>query len=311
MSEVAQPIKKAKVHKRTPKPSWIKTRVPTGENYLKIKGMLKELNLATVCQEAMCPNMAECWSGGTATVMLLGDTCTRGCRFCNIKSANLDGVVDELEPQKTGYAIGEMGLEYVVLTSVDRDDLADGGAGHFAKTIRHIKEKDEKVIIEVLTSDFQGNLDHTALLMDARPDVYAQNIETVERLTRKVRDRRAGYWQTLDILEFVKQRNPNMYTKTSIMLGLGETDEEVIRTLKDLREVGCDVVTFGQYLQPTKKHLKVEEYIHPDKFAAWQKQAEDMGFLYVASGPMVRSSYKAAEFFMKGVVENQRKKQQG
>ncbi len=297
---------KKKDHKKQPKPAWIKMRPPSGEKYLKVKSLLKDLKLSTVCQEAVCPNMAECWAGGTATVMLLGDTCTRGCRFCAVKSGNPKGVVDEKEPQKMGYAIGEMNLSYIVLTSVDRDDLDDGGAQHFADTICEIKKKDPKIIIEVLTSDFQGNTDHVLKLIEAQPHVFAQNIETVERLTKKVRDRRAGYWQTLKVLEFVKSESPKTYTKTSIMLGLGETDEEVRKTLRDLREIGCDVVTFGQYLQPTRKQLKVEEFVTPEKFQSWKAEAEQMGFLYVASGPLVRSSYKAGEYFIKGVIEKQR-----
>ena len=215
--------------------------------------------------------------------------------------------LDQDEPEKVGYAIAQMGLDYVVLTSVDRDDLEDQGAGHFARTVEVIKENDPDLITEVLTPDFSGRKDLIEKVVDSKPDVFAQNVETVERLTRKVRDRRAGYQQTLDVLKYVKTYDPTRYTKTSIMLGLGETDEEVLQTLKDLRAIDCDVVTFGQYLQPTKKQLKVEEFVTPEKFESWKKTAEEMGFLYVASGPLVRSSYKAAEYFMKGVIERQRK----
>lgn len=294
----------------TPKPDWLKVRAPAGENYTRIKGMLGELKLATVCQEAKCPNMGECWSGGTATFMLMGEVCTRGCRFCNVKTGNAKlGLppVDPFEPEKVAYSISQMNLHYVVITSVDRDDMPDQGSDHFARTVKTIKKLDPQLIVEILTPDFRGDENLILHLADALPDVFAHNIETVERLTPTVRDPRAKYRQSLRVLEAVKQHNPNIYTKSSIMLGLGETDEEILKTLKDLRSVGCDVVTFGQYLQPTEKHLKVIEYITPDKFAYWQKTSEEMGFLYVASGPLVRSSYRAGEFFMKGVIEKKRK----
>ncbi len=288
-----------------PKPTWLKVRAPAGENYGRIKNLLGDLKLATVCQEAKCPNMGECWSGGTATFMLMGEVCTRGCKFCNVKTGNPKGEIDSFEPEKVAYSIAQMKLHYVVLTSVDRDDLPDQGSSHFARTISTIKRLDKNVIVEVLTPDFRGNKELIWDLTDARPDVFAHNIETVERLTPSVRDPRAGYRQSLEVLRLVKERDPQRYTKSSIMLGLGEKDDEVIQALKDLRAVGCDIVTFGQYLQPTKKHLDVIEYITPEKFTEWQKVAEDMGFLYVASGPLVRSSYRAGEFFMKGVIEKQ------
>jgi lipoic acid synthetase len=286
------------------KPSWLKVRAPGGENYTRIKDMLKSLNLATVCQEARCPNIGECWGGGTATFMLMGEVCTRGCRFCAVKTGNPRGRIDNDEPEKVGFAIAKMGLEYVVITSVDRDDLPDEGAEHFARTIRTIRAGDPKLIVEVLTPDFKGNRSLIEKIVVAAPHVFAQNIETVERLTRKVRDPRAGYRQTMGVLETVKQLDPTRYTKSSIMMGLGEEREEVIQTLRDLRSVGCDVVTFGQYLQPTKRHLKVERFVSPEEFAEWQTIAEDMGFLYVASGPLVRSSYRAGEFFMKGLLKS-------
>lgn len=289
-----------------PKPTWLKVKAPAGEKYLEIKDMLAELKLATVCQEAKCPNIGECWSGGTATFMLMGEVCTRGCRFCAVKTGNPRGKIDPDEPEKVGWAISQMKLDYVVITSVDRDDLPDQGADHFARTIRTIKTHNKTLVVEVLTPDFRGDIQLVHHLLDAKPDVFAQNVETVERLTKKVRDPRAGYWQTLNVLRASKEYAPEIYTKTSLMLGLGETDEEVHQALRDMRSVGCDVVTFGQYLQPTHRHLKVEEYITPEKFEHWQKVAEDMGFLYVASGPLVRSSYKAAEFFMTGVVRKNR-----
>ncbi len=297
----------------TPKPAWLKVRAPAGEKYLEIKDMLGELKLATVCQEAKCPNMAECWSGGTATFMLMGEVCTRGCRFCAVKTGNPKGVIDNDEPYKVGFAISKMKLEYVVLTSVDRDDLPDEGASHFAKTIETIKSQRPDMIVEILTPDFKGNHALVKVLVDAKPDVFAHNIETVYRLqnentppSKRVRDPRANYWQSMGVLKAVKEFDPTRYTKSSIMLGLGEEDEEVLQTLKDLRSVGCDVVTFGQYLQPTPRHLKVEAFISPEKFKYWQTVAEEMGFLYVASGPLVRSSYRAGEFFMKGIIEKQK-----
>jgi lipoyl synthase len=292
---------------RIPKPDWLKVRAPAGENYGRIKEMLGELKLATVCQEAKCPNMGECWSGGTATFMLMGEVCTRGCKFCHVKTGNPRGKLDPLEPEKVGYSIAQMDLEYVVITSVDRDDLPDEGSGHFARTIRTIKKLDPELIVEILTPDFKGNEELIRTLADSKPDVFAHNVETVERLQKSVRDPRANYQQSLSVLEIVKKYHPDMYTKTSLMLGLGEKDEEILTTLKDLRAIGCDVVTFGQYLQPTQRHIPVIEYITPEKFKYWQTTAEAMGFLYVASGPLVRSSYRAGEFFMKGIIEKNKK----
>ncbi len=297
------------VKKILPKPSWLKIKPPGGEKYTNIKKLSKDLQIATVCQEARCPNMAECWGGGTATFMLMGEVCTRGCRFCSVKTGNPKGVLDHDEPRKLGTAISKMGLEYVVLTSVDRDDLEDEGSGHFAESVRVIKSLSPDILVEVLTPDFHGRTELIEKLVAAKPDVFAHNIETVERLTAKVRDPRAGYYLSLDVLAQVKEIDPSRFTKSSIMLGLGETDDEIMQTLRDLREVGCDVVTFGQYLQPTKLKLKVQEYVTPEKFRWWQEKAESMGFLYVASGPLVRSSYKAGEFFMKGII-NKNKQQE-
>ncbi len=293
--------------KRTAKPSWIKMRLPAGERYLEIKELMKGLNLATVCQEAQCPNVGECWGGGTATIMLMGEVCTRGCRFCNVKTGNPHGKLDLEEPENVARAIAKMKMDYIVLTSVDRDDLPDEGSEHFAKTVRLLKQMDPKLLVEVLTPDFKGRAEFIAPIVDAAPDVFAHNVETVERLQKRVRDPRAGYQQSLRVLQFVKQRDPSRFTKTSIMLGLGETDQEVRQTLQDLRDVNCDVVTFGQYLQPQPRHLPVEAFITPEKFAEWQSEAEAMDFLYVASGPLVRSSYRAGEFFMKGMIEKRKK----
>lgn len=291
------------------KPEWLKVRAPGGESYAQIKDMLGDLKLATVCQEARCPNMGECWNGGTATFMLMGEVCTRGCKFCNVKTGNPKGQIDPFEPEKVAYSISQMKLNYVVITSVDRDDLPDQGSSHFARTVTTIKKLAPEMIVEILTPDFRGDIELIAALTRAKPDVFAHNIETVERLTPTVRDPRAKYHQSLGVLKTVKDVDPNVYTKSSIMLGLGEREDEVLQTLKDLRAVGCDVVTFGQYLQPTQRHLPVIEYIHPDQFQKWQQVAETMGFMYVASGPLVRSSYRAGEFFMKGMIEKKRREQ--
>jgi lipoyl synthase len=290
---------------REKRPPWLKVRPPSGEAYHSIRDMLAQLKLVTVCQEALCPNIQECWSGGTATFMLMGDTCTRACRFCAVKTGNPAGVLDTEEPQKVGHAISQMKLDYVVITSVDRDDLKDLGSRHFAETIRIIKKNNPKMIVEVLTPDFNGRKELIQHIIEVKPDVFAHNLETVESLTPQVRDRRSQYRQSLKTLALAKEINPKQYTKTSLMLGLGEKDNEIQKTLEDLRQVGCDVVTFGQYLAPTnrhKKYLPIVEYITPEKFDHWRVIAEEMGFLYVASGALVRSSYRAGEFFMKSLL---------
>ena len=291
------------------RPSWLKVRAPGGETYRNIHAMLGELKLATVCQEALCPNIGECWRSGTATFMLMGDTCTRACRFCAVKTGNPKGFLDPEEPVKVGQAIAQMKLNYVVLTSVDRDDLADLGSKHFARTITVIKENNSKMIVEALVPDFNAITPYIKKVIDAQVDVFAHNIETVERLSPRVRDRRSTYRQSLRTLAIAKQLRTDQYTKSSLMLGLGESESEVLQSLKDLREVGCDVVTFGQYLPPSnrhKKYLPLLEYVTPKRFKDFQQMAEDMGFLYVASGPLVRSSYRAGEFFMRGVIEQRR-----
>ncbi|MDA4129871.1 MAG: lipoyl synthase [Thaumarchaeota archaeon] len=287
-----------------PKPEWLKVKMPSGENYKRLKVLSRDLGLHTVCEEAHCPNIGECWGGGTATFMLLGDTCTRGCRFCAVKSGNPDKVVDEMEPVKIGIALKQMGLNYIVLTSVDRDDLPDGGADHFARTILETRVRNPDLLIEVLTPDFQGNAESIRKVVDARPDVFAHNVETVERLQSKVRDRRAHYRQSLKVLDLVKQMDPSIYTKSSIMLGLGETDSEIFGTMEDLRTIGVDVLAIGQYLRPSDWHLKVEEYIPPSKFKELKELGESLGFKYVASGPLVRTSYRAGEFFMDNLIRN-------
>lgn len=288
------------------KPKWLKVKIPSGGKYHYIKKLLKNLNLSTVCEEAHCPNIGECWSGGTATIMLMGGLCTRGCRFCNVKTGNPKGWLDEQEPEKVAFTLSRLNLNYVVLTSVDRDDLPDEGSGHFARTISLVKKRIPDLLIEVLTPDFKGRRHLIDKVVQARPDVFAHNIETVERLSPKVRDRRAGYKQSLEVLEFVKKQGASIYTKSSIMLGLGESEKEISDTLKDLRAVDCNVITFGQYLRPHKRHLPVERYVSPEEFEGWRQTAEDMGFTYCASGPLVRSSYRAGEFFMESLIKQER-----
>lgn len=281
------------------KPSWLKMKLPTGAVVAELRKSLRERSLYTVCEEARCPNQGECWADGTATVMLLGDTCTRGCRFCAVKTGNPRGWLDADEPQKVAAGADVPHLRYIVLTSVDRDDLEDFGAGHYAATIRALKQHRPELLVEALTPDFQGRTDCIHTVCDAGLDVFAHNIETVERLHRRVRDVRATYTQTLEVLAEAKRYRPQLTTKSSIMLGLGETEDELRRTMIDLREVGVEILTLGQYLQPTKRHLAVEEYVTPEKFAEWKEFAEgELGFAYCASGPLVRSSYKAAEHFM-------------
>ena len=295
-----------------PKPKWLKASAADSENYQKLRSTVRELGLATVCEEARCPNIGECWGGGedhtaTATIMIMGDTCTRGCRFCSVKTSRAPPPLDPDEPTKVATAIAKWGLDYVVLTSVDRDDLEDQGSDHFRQVIQQLKLKKPELLVEALTPDFQGQKELIKAVATSGLDVYAHNMETVERLTPFVRDRRAKYRQSLDVLSYVKSLDSGCLTKTSLMLGLGEKDEDVRQALSDLREIEVDVVTFGQYLQPTKKHLAVQEYVTPEKFQQWQTEAEAMGFTYVASGPLVRSSYKAGEFFLKNYL---RQKQQ-
>lgn len=307
-SERARPITITKAKSFPRKPEWLKVRPPAGENYTRLKAISKSLGLATVCEEAKCPNIGECWAGGTATFMLMGEVCTRGCRFCAVSTGNPNGWLDEEEPEKLAKTIQAADWEYVVLTSVDRDDLPDGGAAHFAKSIRRIRQESPEIIIEVLIPDFQGQEAPLREIIEAAPEVIAQNVETVERLTHVVRDRRAGYQQTLTLLQRVKEIDPTRYTKSSVMLGLGETDDEIHQCLKDLRTHGVDILTLGQYLQPSVKHLDVHEFITPEKFEAWRRVAEEeYGFLYCASGPLVRSSYRAGEFFLKGMIKQQRR----
>ncbi|CAH0663410.1 unnamed protein product [Chilo suppressalis] len=292
-------------------PPWLKTTIPTGAKFSEVKKQLRELKLSTVCEEARCPNIGECWSGGkngtsTATIMLMGDTCTRGCMFCSVKTSRAPPPLDADEPRNTAIAVNKWGLGYIVLTSVDRDDLSDGGSTHFAETVEEIKRQNKEILVECLVPDFRGNRDSIRRIAECGLDVFAHNIETVERLTPFVRDPRAGYRQTLKVLETAKEFNPELVTKTSIMLGLGETDEQVQQTMKDLRAVGVDCLTLGQYMQPTKKHLKVFEYVTPTKFKQWEDKGAELGFLYTASGPLVRSSYRAGEFFIASLLRDRK-----
>lgn len=279
------------------KPSWLRVRAPAGENYTKVKQSLRLLNLHTVCEEARCPNISECWGTGTATIMIMGDICSRGCRFCAVNSGK-PFLLDAGEPERVAKAIKEWKLRYVVITSVCRDDLEDGGAEHIAKTIKAIKLLCPTTIVESLIPDFRGDDISIKEIVKSEPEVISHNIETVPRLTPKVRDARASYEQSLLVLKEIKDINSLIYTKSSIMLGLGESEEEVIQTIKDLRSVGVSILTLGQYLQPTPKHLPLVEFITPEKFNWFREIAERMGFVYVASGPLVRSSYRAAEFFL-------------
>jgi len=287
------------------KPEWLKIKPPGGENYLKIKGLLRDLKLHTVCEEASCPNVSECWGGGTATVMLMGDTCTRGCKFCHVKSGNPQGVLDVNEPENVARAISELGLTYVVLTSVDRDDLADGGAAHIAQTVRNLKTLRSQTLVEILTPDFRGDLQAVRTVMDAGPDVFAHNLETVERLQKTVRDGRCGYRQSLDVLAAAKERRPKAITKSSLMLGLGETESEIAQAMDDLRAVGVQILTIGQYLRPSSWHIAVSEYVKPEIFKQYEEMGLSKGFLCVPSGPLVRSSYRAGEKFIEGMLRAQ------
>eukprot|EP00761_Pharyngomonas_kirbyi_P003846 gb/GECH01003850.1/.p1 GENE.gb/GECH01003850.1/~~gb/GECH01003850.1/.p1 ORF type:complete len:445 (+),score=130.06 gb/GECH01003850.1/:1-1335(+) len=290
-------------------PEWLKRDLPSGETYHELKRTVRSLGLSTVCEEAKCPNIGECWSGGTATIMLMGDTCTRGCRFCAIKTSKAPPPLDTTEPEHVAQAVSKWGLEYVVLTSVDRDDLDDGGAEHFAETVEYLKAKTPSLMVECLAPDFSGSRSSIQRVVNSGLNVFAHNMETVEDLTPYVRDRRAKYRQSLDVLEMAKKIRPSVVTKTSLMLGLGETDNEVEQTLRDLRNVGVEIVTFGQYLQPTKKHMKVAKYVTPEEFERWKKIGEDMGFAYVASGPFVRSSYRAGELFTKAMLKERQEKE--
>ncbi|HEY6555707.1 MAG TPA: lipoyl synthase [Polyangiaceae bacterium] len=280
------------------KPAWLKVRAPGGEVYADLKKTLRKLDLYTVCEEARCPNVGECWSAGTATIMLLGHVCTRGCRFCAVTTGNPRGAVDPREPVHVARAIAQLGLKYVVLTMVDRDDLLDGGAEHVASTVRALRAHQPELLVETLVSDFVGRRRDIAVALAGGPDVFAHNLEVTRRLTPRIRDARCSYDRSLDVLSFAKAEAPHCFVKSSLMVGIGETDTEVRESLEDLRRAGVDIVTLGQYLRPTPKHAPVARYVEPERFAEYERVAQELGFAFVASGPLVRSSYHAAEGFV-------------
>jgi lipoic acid synthetase len=282
---------------RLRKPPWLKVRLPAGATYERLRDHVERLGLHTVCQEARCPNLGECWGAGTATIMILGDVCTRGCHFCAVRTGNPRGEVDWLEPKRVAEAVAEMGWKYLVLTAVDRDDLADGGASIFANTVRMIHRSSPGAKVECLTGDFAGDLAALDVVLEARPEVLAHNLETVRRLQRKVRDRRANYEQSLSILRHAKRSGKVRYTKTSLMLGLGESEDEIAEAMDDARAAGVDIFTMGQYLQPTEHHLPVEEFVTPEKFARLRELGQSKGFRQVVSSPLSRSSYHAEQAF--------------
>jgi lipoic acid synthetase len=308
-SKVASKLIGSKLSSKHPKPDWLKVKAPGGENFKWLKEVSRKHGLSTVCEEARCPNIGECWSGGTATFMLLGSVCTRGCKFCAVTTGNPKMQLDPHEPEKIANVVRDMKLSYIVLTSVDRDDLPDQGARHFAETVRLTKEASPGLLVEVLTPDWRGEDECIQIMAESQSDVLAHNIETVERLQRTVRDPRCSYDISMKVLEQYKVRAERMgrkvVTKSSIMLGVGEKEHEVLQTMKDLLNVGVSVLTLGQYLQPTPRKLKVESFVSPEKFSEWARRGEEMGFAYVASGPLVRSSYKAGEYYIEKILRGE------
>jgi len=289
------------------RPDWLKIKHRQSDDIASLRKTAKSLKLATVCQEANCPNLFECWSEGTATFMLMGDTCTRGCRFCNVTTGNPNGWLDADEPQKLADTIAEAGWSYVVLTAVDRDDLPDGGATHMAKCIQAVLQRSPHVNVEVLAPDFAGDFEALRVVLDSGLHVFAHNVETVKRLQRSVRDRRANYQQSLDILKAAKAMRPELLTKTSIMLGLGETEDEILDCFADLRAIDVDAITLGHYLQPSPKHLPVAEWVPEEQFVRLKELADTTyGFKYCASGPLVRSSYRAGEHYLAAMLESRK-----
>ncbi|MCS6797187.1 MAG: lipoyl synthase [Myxococcota bacterium] len=287
------------------KPDWLRVRMPGGERYAWLKGMLRDRALHTVCEEARCPNVGECWGAGTATIMILGDVCTRGCRFCAVQSGHPGGRVDAGEPDRVAAALEAMGLRYVVVTMVDRDDLPDGGAGHVARTLRRIRERCPELLLEALVGDFAGNRrDVETVVREGAPDVFAHNVEVVPSLQRRMRDARCSWERSIDVLRWAREAGARV-TKSSLMVGCGERPEEVLEAMAALREAGVDVLTVGQYLQPTPKHAPVMRWVPPHEFDRWREQGLAMGFAYVAAGPLVRSSYRAAEAYLEGMLRAQ------
>jgi len=284
------------------KPRWLRAKMPAGSGFAHTRRIVTEHRLSTVCEESMCPNIGECWNAGTATIMVLGSVCTRACQFCAVDTGNPKGWLDPEEPVNTGRAVRLMGLEYVVITSVDRDDLPDGGASHYAACVHEIKKQNPHTAVEALTPDFNGVMEHVELVVDSGVEVFAQNVETVRRLTHPVRDPRATYEQTIAVLRHAKRHRSDVLTKTSLMLGLGERNHEIMQTMDDLREAGVDILTLGQYLRPTANHLVVERYVTPDEFDGYRREGLEKGFLEVVAGPMVRSSYRAEQVLQKNNV---------
>jgi lipoic acid synthetase len=287
---------------RGDKPKWLRAKMPSGSGYSSTRNIVHEHRLSTVCEESMCPNIGECWNAGTATIMVMGSVCTRACRFCAVDTGNPKGWLDAEEPLNSAKAVQLMGLEYVVITSVDRDDLDDGGASHYAACVREIKKLNPKTAVEALTPDFDGVREHVELVVDSGLEVFAQNVETVKRLTHPVRDPRASYEQTIEVLRHAKAHRPDVLTKTSLMLGLGERDNEIMQAMDDLRAANVDILTLGQYLRPTPNHLAVERYVTPAEFEAYRSEGLLKGFLEVVAGPMVRSSYRAEQVLQKNNV---------
>jgi len=284
------------------KPKWLRAKMPSGKGYSDVHRIVKEHRLSTVCEESMCPNIGECWNAGTGTIMVLGSVCTRACRFCAVDTGNPKGWLDDQEPANTGRAVKLMGLEYVVITSVDRDDLPDGGAAHYAACVREIKKQNPQTGVEALTPDFNGVMEHVETVVDSGLEVFAQNVETVKRLTHPVRDPRASYEQTISVLAHAKKHRPDVLTKTSLMLGLGERDNEILKTMDDLRDANVDILTLGQYLRPTPNHLAVERYVSPEEFDLYRQEGLEKGFFEVVAGPMIRSSYRAEQVLQKNNV---------
>jgi len=317
LTREGQTVTVVKPHRgREPLPPWLRLKLPQGpgyKNYIRLKNQMREKKLATVCEEAKCPNIGECWGGdgdsevATATIMLMGDECTRGCRFCSVKTRKQPKPLDPDEPRNVALALRDIGVDYIVMTMVDRDDISDGGAHHVAQTIQEVQKANPNLLIECLVGDFRGRAECIDVVARSGLNVYAHNIECVERITPWVRDRRATYRQSLEALRYAKVSKETLYTKSSLMLGLGEKEAEIRQALIDLRDAGVDFVTLGQYLQPSSTRMKVERYVHPDEFENWKVEGEKLGFRYIASGPMVRSSYRAGEFFISNVLKLDKK----
>ncbi len=285
-------------------PDWLSIKPASTAKYNSIKEQINSSGLHTVCSEAHCPNASECWSGGTATFMILGDLCTRGCRFCAVHKNARGSIVDKDEPEKLAKIVKEWGLSYVVITSVCRDDLDDEGSSHFAECVKAIKSINKNTLVEVLIPDFSGKSEYLQKILDSKPDVLGHNVETVKRLSAIIRDKRASYPKSLEVLSKSKILDKNIRTKSAMMLGIGETEEEVMESMRDLRNANVDFLAIGQYLRPSKSHIEVLEYVTPEKFSRLQKYGQRIGFKYVAAGPLVRSSYRAGEFFIGSIIKN-------